>query len=183
LKAVDKTLQLNKPLLKTFREKWQSKLLLVPKRCEEELDAVIREEPINLAKVPGVVLSLSKEGTACTNIMTRMTGQARAIEQEQMGNFTRTQQWIFVVGFLCLILNSVVVASLFFYFSRGTPRRLRQLAEQAAKLSRQRGLAPAAQQDELADLDMVLQELATALNEAEERERLLREELKESKEA
>ena len=183
LKTVDRALQLNKPLLKTFREKWKSKLLLVPKRCEEELDAVIREEPINLTKVPGVVLSLSKEGTGCTNILSKMTGQARAIEQEQMGNFTRTQQWILVLGFVCLILNSVVVASLFFYFSRGTPRRLRELAEQAARLSRQRGIAPAAQQDELADLDMVLQELASALNEAEERERLLREELKDSREA
>jgi hypothetical protein len=77
-------------------------------------------------------------------------------------------------------LNGAVVITLFVYFARGTPKRLRKLTEQAMQLSRKRGLSSTlSNSDEVEDLDNVLQELATALSEAENRERFLLEKLKE----
>lgn len=181
LEAVEKSLQSNKQLLGKFLKDWKPRLIKLPHQCQADLERLASETPLDMSKVPEVV-KLSGDGTKCTIILQKMSDQARAVEKEQLGQFTRTQQWIFVIGSLCLYLNIAVLVSLFVYFSKGS-RRLKDLAEQAARLSRQRGMVQASNQDELADLDMVLQELATALDEAEERERLLREELKESKDA
>jgi hypothetical protein len=114
--------------------------------------------------------------------MRRLWNSAEKTEQERAGTLNYTNQLVRYLAFTSIILGSTAVASLAFYFAKGTPQRLRNLANQAALLRKRDGTAtspPAASDDELADLDKALHELANALSEAEEREKVLLEKLKE----
>ena len=98
------------------------------------------------------------------------------VEQRQLEQVYNTERWIDYVAYLCVALNGAVVVSLFAYFAKGTPQRLKRLSQNAANISKSRGLVQAPfGQDVVEDVDMALQVLATALTEAEEREKLFRE--------
>lgn len=65
-----------------------------------------------------------------------------------------------------------VVVSLLVYALRTYPKRLKELAANAAKHSRKHGVAKESD-DALANLDNVISELAEALSESEKREQML----------
>lgn len=113
--------------------------------------------------------------------MRRLWDIAEKTAQVRAGKLNYTNQWVRYLAFTSILLGGTAVASLAFYFAKGTPQRLKNLASQAALLRKRggAGTAPPTSDDELTDLDNVLHELANALSEAEEREKALLEKLKE----
>jgi serine/threonine protein kinase len=102
-------------------------------------------------------------------ILNTMAIEAKNVDAQE-ARVERSREWVLYLSALCVLLNAAVVVSLIVYFARGTPKRLKELAANAARLSSaKRGEAV----DEIAELDLVLQELASALSEAEQREQVL----------
>ncbi|MBX9687850.1 MAG: hypothetical protein K2X27_14185, partial [Candidatus Obscuribacterales bacterium] len=164
------------PYLHKFKNRWRPALENIPKYVASTLSDMEDAEggaSMDIGNLSSSLM-LSKKCGDGVALLQEMTVEARKSEQEQLGEFKQTEAGIRVLAFLCTILNGSVVISLILYFARGTPQKLKKLAAQASELSRAKGLsAPISTRDELADLDSVLHELATALSESEEREKIL----------
>ncbi|MBX9687849.1 MAG: serine/threonine protein kinase [Candidatus Obscuribacterales bacterium] len=117
---------------------------------------------------------LSNVCTEATHVLQLMARSARKREQIQIRTFRKTQSRVNMLSLICVGINSVVVVLALVFFAKGSPERLRKLAQNAARLSKQHGIkSETDEEDELADLDNVLNELASALSQAEEREKIL----------
>lgn len=174
MERVDEVLKAYPKMQEKFRKVWRKKLdhvALTSKKMLRQAEAASGSWSLDILSVS---LQLSKICSEGADVLQKMTDLARSVEKEEMGQFELTEKWIASLALLCAGLNTAVVIVLFAYFAKGTPQRIKKLAEQAAQLSRRRGGSQtASSQDVVADLDNVLQELATALSEAEEREQLL----------
>jgi serine/threonine protein kinase len=177
LDKVEKAFEPDPELSVPFKKEWKAKLVRIPEKISQMMQQMAQNtDAAGVMSIENLnkSLTMAKMGSEGAQVLKEMTREARKAEKEKMGKFRNTEQWISSLAFLCAGLNGAVVVSLLAYFARGTPRRLKKLAEQASQLSRKRGIAPpSASRDEVADLDNVLQELATALSEAEEREKFL----------
>lgn len=130
----------------------------------------------NTDNIHHIFYLMTDDVTRANKVLTEMIQGVDFVEQRQLEQVHNTERWIDYVAYLCLALNGAVVVTLFIYFAKGTPQRLKQLSQTAANISKVRGLGQAPSgQDVVEDLDMALQVLATALTEADEREQLFRE--------
>ena len=180
LERVDKVLAYYPALQKKFRNEYRKTLDSVSAKSKSMLSKVEEAGGSWSLEMMSTSLQLSKICSDAADVLQSMTETAKTVEGEQIGQFKHTEQWIAWLAAICMGLNISVVVALFAYFARGTPQRMKKLAEQATQLSRRRGQSQViSSQDVVEDLDNVLQELATALSEAEEREKLLLQKLKE----
>jgi hypothetical protein len=159
-------------------KKLREKLNEVPNAAKVTTDEIEKSKSFGMFGMGVGQLSVINHITeVCEDAARALDSIAReAARQEdlQMRQFTETERQVGLLSIICASINGIVIISLIVYFGRGTQDRLRKLAENAIRLSRKR--RPESQdnhKDEVADLDSVLQELATALNEAEEREKVL----------
>lgn len=157
---------------------WRATLDQVPNESMISAQAMESSQNLGIIGISTSSIAIATHlSEVCQNgaeVLDAMSREAARQEQLQMKAFQKTKQSIGLLSILCAAINGTVIVSLMVYFARGTGNRLRKLSENALVLSKQRGLAAApASQDEVADLDNVLQELATALSEAEEREKQL----------
>ncbi len=171
LNKVDKVLALDPKMQKKFREVWRPRLTEASYKSRDELEKVL-QQGFGM-KTMSTGLKLSRIYKSGASAFMEMSGLARKVEKEQMGKFKHTEVWIASMAIFCAGLNGTVVLVLFFYFAKGTPQRLKLLAQQAALLSRKKGAQTASNEDIVDDLDSVLQELAAALSDAEAREKEL----------
>jgi hypothetical protein len=114
-------------------------------------------------------LQLKSKQVQGMRILNTLSTEAKTVDAQEV-RVENSRAWILYLSILCVLLNAAVMISLIIYFARGTPRRLKELAEQAARLSNKKRSEG---DDEIAELDLVLQELASALSEAEQREQAL----------
>ena len=182
LEKVEKAVEQDPELAEPFKKQWKPKLLKVLKHSGAMLNRVTEEAAVNGFLSPrnlNASLILSKQISEGAAVLTLMTREARKTEKEQIGKVKNTELWTGYLAILCAGLNGAVVVTLLVYFARGTPQRLKKLAEQAMQISRKRGLVSSQiTTDEVSDLNNVIHELASALTEAEEREKSLRMKLK-----
>ncbi len=176
--SLDKALDADPKLQEQFRNRWYPKLHLLASKANKVFRGMERNSFGGAAISPGNItssLALSKICSDGATTLREMSKAASKVEKKQMGDFKLTERWITFLGLISAALSSVVVVSLLVYFGKGTPQRLKQLAANASKISQKRGLGAIEEgsQDDVADLDNVLQQLATALTEAEEREQIL----------
>jgi len=168
--------------LKKYRIEWHTKLQYMPSTAKQMLgfaDGNNADDKDFRAKAR----SLYTQGAEAFRALQAMTDEAQSVEKEELGYVTETQEWVGILSYVCILLNATVVVALIVYFAKGSPQRLRKLAERASQLSRKSpGGGQGNKQDELADLDSVLHELASALSEAEEREKALLRKLNEQQE-
>lgn len=176
LDILEEALQDDPRLLRSFKRRWRPKLEEIPKVVSAKIDPMVNntERAMNFFDVADNI-QLAKIASDGVNVLSQMAVETKKVEAEQIGNFRKTGGWIRFLSITCAALNGAVVIALLVYFVRGTPQRLKQVAENAAELSRRRGLGmPVSKSsDAVADLDGVLNELANALSEAEKREEIL----------
>ncbi|MBX9723134.1 MAG: serine/threonine protein kinase [Candidatus Obscuribacterales bacterium] len=183
MKSLDKALDADPKMQEQFRNRWYPKLHNLSTKAKKVFDNMDRNALGGAAISPGNItssLALSKICSDGATTLREMSKAASKIEKQQMGDFKITERWVTVLGIISAALSSVVVVSLLVYFGKGTPQRLKELAANASKISQKRGLGATEEgsKDDVADLDNVLQQLATALTEAEEREQILLSKLK-----
>lgn len=102
----------------------------------------------------------------------QMNRRGEQLEEKILGEVNDTTQWVVYLGVLSVILSGSAAVSLIYYFAKGTPQKMRKLAEEAMRL-RKKGKLTDTGADVVEDIDNVLHELASALSEAEEREKIL----------
>lgn len=188
LKTIEKTLdalELDLPGGRENREQMIRTLQAIPRQGNIGVDSLRRAGEFGTAlwnteniAVIGNMANVMERGV---KVLHQMLWQAKKVERKRYRQFSQTEQEIFYLSIICAVLNAGVMLSLGYYFVRGNPERMRKLVEQANKLAKRQGLAKTGDvnQDAVAELDSVLQELATALSQAEERERALLLKLKE----
>ncbi len=167
-----------------MRDEFKSTLLDVPELSRKALDELhVYSSGIAVNMQVAVEFNhLSSIFETSTGVLYGITRQAKKVERLQLAQFKRTENLVRQLSIACGGLNGIVMISLIIYFVRENPDRMKKLAEQAVSLSRKRGRKEnglLSEQDEVAELDSVLHELADALSEAEARERILLEKLKE----
>ena len=151
----------------------------IPKAANEGVDRLKRAAefgaPAWSSENIAAIGNMSRVLDHGVNVLHDMLRQANKVNNVRKRKFEETQTFIAWLSVFCAGINGTVMISLIVYFVKGNPERLRKLAEQAHKLARKQGLPKADDipQDDVAELDNVLQELATALSQAEEREKAL----------
>lgn len=180
LKKVGTALQDNTKLHKEFNETWSPGIADSIKHFGDSVYGMYKKNggavPVTFNNMVDLFTVMTNDVQKCNKVLTAMIQEVDAVERRQLEQVYNTERWIDYVAILCLSLNGLVMLSLFVYLAKGTPQRLKQLSQSAAKISKSRGLAQAPTgQDVVEDLDMALQVLATALTEAEEREKILSE--------
>ncbi len=179
---VDKLLKKEKLITKNDRLLWRKQLERVP-RAVEPLntfsDSVASGDESQFS--PNAVnlfneLSLVSRQSAA--VMQEMTLRAHQLENRALEEFARTEQTVVLYSFICIVINGTVMLALSLNFVRGNPD-LKKLADQASKLSRRKSAGAEGDIDDVEELNNVLQELANALSEAEEREKALLSKIKE----
>lgn len=163
------------------RQEWKSRLAEVPAAVEplkgfnQEIASGDEQQfspaAINLFNHLSYV---SKQSAA---VLQEMSLYAHKLEKKAMHDFAETQKTIIIYSFICVVINGTVMLSLSLHFIRGNPD-LKKLADQASKLSRRRSSTVDGDVDDVEELNNVLQELAEALSEAEQREKALLSKLK-----
>lgn len=166
----------------TRSKAYQERLMQAPDEAKVGVDQIETSRSYGVlqisAKQIAVAAHLADVCQEGSDVLDDLAKEAIKQERKQMKQFEQTMRRITVLGVICVLINGSVIISLIAYFARGTQERLRKLAENASRLSRKRAASGAAERDEVADLDNVLQELATALTDAEEREKVLLEKLR-----
>ena len=183
LDALGADLKDDPKLYAKFQNKWRPGLLQLQDLISDKL-MPLEHHPDRDMTIEDISYSiqLAKISSKGSRLVDEMTKQAQDNEQEKIGKFKSTEHWIRILAFLCVALNGAVSLSILAYFIKGTPKRLKEVAQNAARISRSSGLAkPIENDDEIAELDNVLNELASALSEAEKREELLLQKLNKHK--
>ncbi len=126
-----------------------------------------------------VSIQLSMMASEGINILQAMSHEGMKVEAEQHGQFKETTKWIRFLSPLSTILSGTLLLALVAYFAKGSPQSLRNMASKAALLRKQGLVSSSVSKDEVADLNKVFEELAQALNDAEEREKALLKQLQE----
>jgi tRNA A-37 threonylcarbamoyl transferase component Bud32 len=138
----------------------------------------------NYAFSPQTGMAILQLSHICQNgehFMRQVAKRASTLHEATLAKFRQAQNNMRLVSIGCGALNGAIILGFAFYFMRSAPR-LKKLAESAARLSQNRGIPSSnLTQDEVENLDNVLQDLASALSEAEEREKLLLQKINEQK--
>jgi hypothetical protein len=115
---------------------------------------------------------MGSQVTEGIRIIRGMNKSMEKLEERISGEVTDTTQWVVYLAMLSVALSGTAAVSLIYYFSKGTPQKMRRLATEALRL-RKKGKPADTGADVVEDIDNVLHELASALTEAEEREKIL----------
>ncbi len=152
---------------------------------EEAMDDVYQE----LKSMPASQGGISTDFSELMGKMTSFAKLAQKVEKEQVLLFdlqkdeskdlkvekdrVRTcQQRVLIAGLFAILLNSSVLITMIVYFVRKTPKRIKSLVDSATRPPGSAQLAPT-KEDEGVGVENLLQELAGALSEAEQREQAL----------
>lgn len=185
LKAIEPLLELDANFSKSYRERYRARLKSVPDMASVSVPALDRAARYGMESIwnPETIAIVRHLDRVCedgSKVLIDIARQARKIEHRQDRQLSETKDLIRLLAISCALINGSVMTALIVYFAGGNKEeRMRKLAEHAAQLSEVRGLKMQSnsQIDEVAELDNVLNELATALSEAEEREKALKQKL------
>lgn len=149
---------------------------------EQAMDAVYTE-----------LKSLPDDGGGFSNILTNMKSFASLavkVEKEQVlltdlqkeeskdlksekRKVDECQKRVLIAGLFSILLNSSVLLTMIAYFVRKTPKGIKSLVDSTSQASTVAGIATGRKDEEVAGMENLLQELAGALSEAEQREKAL----------
>lgn len=167
-----------------FKSTWRPKMEALEKRiCEfffplAELSKDARE--MTFADM-NTGMQISKFSSLGLNYVEEMTHDALHKEDRALERLRKNEMIMAPLFIFTICLNFGVVVSLLIYALRTYPKRLKEIAANAAKHSRKHGVDHESD-DALDNLDSVISELAEALSESERRERMLLEKLQSSAE-
>lgn len=170
---------------KKFKKSWRPRMEAVETRVCNFLfpmaDATTEEREITFADA-GTGMQISKFSSQGLDYVEEMTHEALAKEERALTRLKKDELIIAPLFISTICLNFGVMVALLIYALRTYPKRLKEIADNAAKYSRKHGEGARAESDDaLSDLDSVITELAEALSEAEKREQSLLQKLDESK--
>lgn len=151
-------------------------MIVTVDQLESARNAGLRSANSQTIAIAQRMSSSCKEGCMMLRTIANTARKRLEFDTEQI---RASQKQVGMLASICGLINSVVLIALTVYFARDTRERLRKISESARQLSRkQKPDQTISSRDEIADLDSVLQELATALNDAEDREKALLQKLK-----
>lgn len=168
---------------KKFKNSWRPKMEALEKQICDFLfplgDISRSEREMTFADV-GTGMQISKFSSLGLAYVEEMTGEALAKEERALERLKRDELLIAPLFISTILLNFGVIVALLIYALKTYPKRLKEIADNAAKYSRKQNIARA-EDDALANLDNVISELAEALSEAEKREQVLLQKLEHNK--
>lgn len=162
-----------------FKSTWRPKMEALEKRICDFLfplaDLTKEAREMTFADM-NTGMQISKFSSLGLNYVEEMTHDALDKEERALKRLRKNEMIMAPLFIFTICLNFGVVVSLLIYALKTYPKRLKQIAANAARHSR-KGAVEQASDDALDNLDIVISELAEALSESEKRERILMEKL------